>query len=239
MTPLFLTVTFDTAAFPFQEVLARRVFRVPRLDGLHECSRAAGAGEELGYAHNLRLRRLMQSLPTDAPFYKLYHRFIARVIAPRYGGRVSYAAHPKMRVHLAGTGSVSEFHCDADVTGREDQLNCYLPFTDVSDGATLWCQREYGSNVYGPLNLRYGQALIWDGGRLRHGTIHNGTGLTRVSCDFRFSVGGERPVQSPWRDVLSRRPVALPAPSITPPVFDPRPLTGQQAPATPARAHAG
>src|SRR5690606_14317032 len=122
--------------------------------------------------------------------------WVRRVLAPRYGGHISYAAHPKMRVHLAGTGSVSDFHCDADVTGRLDQINCYLPFTDVRDGSTLWCEHDYGSNDYAPLNLRYGQALVWDGGRLRHGTVHNDTDLTRVSCDFRFSVARPELVQS-------------------------------------------
>lgn len=208
MSALFLTVDYDTRAFPFHDVLAAGVFRVPRLCRLHEVWRRQTGKERLGYDDNLTLRALMQRLPDDAPFYALYHRWIARVLAPLYGGHISYPRHPKMRVHLAGTGCVSDFHCDADVTGRDDQINCYLPFTDVRDGATLWCQEDYGSDSYRPLALRYGQALVWDGGRLRHGTMRNDGPATRVSCDLRFGVPHPERVASPWRDVLAGRPGA-------------------------------
>jgi hypothetical protein len=50
----------------------------------------------------------MRQLSDDSLFYKLYHAWIARMVAPKYGLKISYSAHPKMRVHLAGTGSVSE-----------------------------------------------------------------------------------------------------------------------------------
>jgi len=211
MTATFLTFDYDVRAFPFQAVLASRVFRVGRLDQLHQTWRHQTGKAELVYADNLKLRALMQKMPAGSPFYALYHRWIAAFIAPKYGGKVSYSAHPKMRVHLAGTGSVSDFHCDADVTGRDDQINCFLPFTDVHGTCTIWSERAYGSGVYEPLNLRYGQALIWDGGRLKHGSVANTTNLTRVSCDFRFSMQRPERAHSPWRDVLAARPQLSPA----------------------------
>jgi hypothetical protein len=58
---------------------------------------------------------------------------------------------------------------------------------------------------YGPVNLRYGQALLWDGGLLEHGTYPNLTGSTRVSCDFRFHPLHPERVARPWRDVLAGR----------------------------------
>jgi hypothetical protein len=201
-------VEYDTGRYPFARVLAAEVFRGARLDQLHVSWRRR-LGHELTYADNLSLRRRMQRLPDDATFYKLYHAWIAGVVAPRYGGKISYSAHPKMRVHLAGTGSVSEFHTDVAVTGRSDQVNCYLPFTDVHDTCTVWSETGYGTGDYAPLNLSYGQALLWDGGRLRHGTYHNLTDSTRVSCDFRFRPLFPARVRSPWRDVLAGRPPAL------------------------------
>lgn len=102
----------------------------------------------------------MQALPDDSPFYILHHKWIAELVAPKFGKRIRYSAHPKMRVHLAGTSSVSDFHRDADVTGRSDQINCYLPFTDVFDSDTLWAESAYGLQDYHPINLRYGEALI-------------------------------------------------------------------------------
>ena len=199
-----IVVDYDTERFPFQAVLAKQVFGVERIDQLHLAWQGGAEGAGPGYADNLRLREKMQRLPDGSLFYKIYHGWVARVLTPHYG-KVSYSGHPKMRVHLSGTGSVSDFHRDEDVTGRADQINCYLPFTDVYDGCTLWAETDYGNDDYQPLNLNYGQALLWDGGRLRHGTYANHTPTTRVSCDFRFSVRTDTPVQSPWRDVLAGR----------------------------------
>jgi hypothetical protein len=200
-----LVIDYDTDRFPFHRILAAEVFKVSRLDELHLAWRRRTRRDELTYADNLALRRRMQQLPDDATFYPVYHAWIARVLAPRYGKKITYSAHPKMRVHLAGTGGVSEFHRDVDVTGRADQINCYLPFTDVHDTGTIWAESRYGARDYGPVNLRYGQALLWDGGLLEHGTYPNLTGSTRVSCDFRFHPLHPERVARPWRDVLAGR----------------------------------
>jgi len=201
-----LVIDYDTRRYPFHRAIAAEVFRIARLDQLHLAWQHRTGRDELTYADNLALRRRMQQLPDDSLFYRLYHAWIARVLAPKYGGKISYSAHPKMRVHLAGTGSVSDFHRDAEVTGRPDQINCYLPFTDVADGCTVWSESRYGAGDYEPVNLRYGQALLWDGGQLEHGTYQNLTDSTRVSCDFRFHPLRPERVASPWRDVLAGRP---------------------------------
>jgi hypothetical protein len=198
-------ISFATEQYPFDKVLEATVFKVPRLDNLHVYWAGESGKSKATYGDNLELRRLMQNLHDDSPFYKLYHKWIAENIAPRFGKRISYSAHPKMRVHLAGTGSVSEFHRDVDVTGRFDQINCYLPFTDVFDSNTLWCESARGLEDYRPINLKYGQALVWDGGFLKHGTFRNETNLTRVSCDFRFSVRNQQRVEPPWSDILLGR----------------------------------
>jgi hypothetical protein len=200
-------VEYDPDRYPFQQVLAAEVFRVARLDQMHLVWRRRTRRDELTYADNLSLRQRMQQLPGDCTFYKLYHAWIASEVARAYGGKISYSAHPKMRVHLAGTGSVSEFHTDVAVTSRTDQINCYLPFTDVYDTCTIWSESRYGARDYQPINLRYGQALLWDGGQLEHGTYQNLTDSTRVSCDFRFRPLHPERVVSPWRDVLAGRPV--------------------------------
>jgi hypothetical protein len=202
----FIIVRYETSRYPFQQVLASKVFKIPRLNQLHHVWKKQTGKESLDYKDNLALRKLMQRLSDESLFYKIYHKWIADVIAPHYGMKISYSAHPKMRVHLAGTKCVSDFHRDAEVTDRLDQINCYLPFTDVFDSCTLWCETDYGSEVYAPLNLKYGEALLWDGGMLKHGTYPNETYYTRVSCDFRFHAKNTELVKSPWSDILSARP---------------------------------
>jgi hypothetical protein len=202
----FIVIDYDADRYRFALILADTVFQVPRIDRLHEHWQRRTGRLALNYQDNLALRKRMQCLPDDALFYLAYHRWMAEVLAPHYAHRIRYSAHPKMRVHLAGTGSVSDFHCDADITGRDEQINCYLPFTDVFDGCTVHVESDYGNADYRPINLRYGQALVWDGGRLAHGSLANTTASTRVSCDFRFHAKQPELVRSPWRDVLADRP---------------------------------
>ena len=201
----FIVISYDIREYPFQQILAKQVFKVPQLSQLHTVWKKQTNKTKLDYQDNLALRNVMQRLPDNSLFYKVYHRWIVKVLAPHYGNKISYSAHPKMRVHLAGTKSVSNFHIDSQVTKRLDQINCYLPFTNVFEGATLWCEVDYGTEKYEPLNLEYGQALLWDGGCLKHGTYANDTTNTRVSCDFRFSYKKPEIVTAPWNQILSSR----------------------------------
>lgn len=177
---------YDVARYPFAEYLAKYVFRVPDLARLHEVW-AGRKGGALDYRDNLALREAMQRLPPGSAFYRIYGRFATRLVAPLFGGRISYSSAPKMRVHLAGTGSVSLWHRDADVTGRPDQINIWLPVTDSFGTNCLWVESDYGRGDHQPVPVRYGEALFFDGGLLSHGTVHNDTGATRVSFDLRFA----------------------------------------------------
>ena len=204
---------YDLAAFPFPVVLECTVFKVQPLAELHQHWRRVKAKrqgtDELGYADNLALRKLMQDLPDDAPLYRLYHRFVRNVVGPVFGGRISYSSRPKMRIHLAGTASVSSWHRDVDVTHRPDQINVFLPFTPCFGGNALWCESGYGARDYCPIELMPGEAYLFDGGYLAHGTVANETEVTRCSLDFRFAVTRAGGVAAPWSRILSGRPASL------------------------------
>ena len=189
-------IAYDVASYPFAEWVAGAVFKVRRLDELHEAwlrhKLAKGLAPTLDYADNLRLRALMQQLPDDSPFYTLYRRFVRRVLAPWFDGKISYASHPKMRVHLAGTPTVSKWHRDVEVTRRPELITVWLPFTDAFGSNALWVESGYGMGDHRPVPVAYGQALVFDGGFLEHGTVGNDSGRSRVSIDFRFSPIGPR-----------------------------------------------
>jgi hypothetical protein len=200
-------LNYDTARFGFAEYLARHVFRVDDLSRLHQ-GWARHRGKELEYRDNLELREVMQRLPAGSAFYRIYERFNRRLVAPLFGGRISYSSAPKMRVHLAGTGSVSLWHRDADVTGRPDQINIWLPVTDSYGTNCLWVESDYGRGDHRPVPVRYGQALFFDGGFLSHGTVPNDTGATRISFDMRFAPLAGR-ASGPVDRFLGHRPPGL------------------------------
>jgi hypothetical protein len=192
----WVLLRYDTARFPFAAVLRRDVYHVRDLGRLHEAVRATrrrrGRPDVLNGSDNLATRKKMQDLPDDSAFMKLYHHFVASVLSPLVGRGLSYTRRPKMRIHFPGTPSVSSFHHDIIVTRRIDQVNFWMPFNDVSDSATLWLESDYGRADYQPVPVRYGEALIFDGGYLGHGSVANTGDTTRVSLDMRFAFRGAR-----------------------------------------------
>ncbi|WP_404341646.1 hypothetical protein [Pseudoalteromonas mariniglutinosa] len=193
----FVVIDYDTQQFPFAYLLSRDVFKVAQLNNLHNYVKAHRQHlgvklDQLSVKDNLLFREMMQSLADNSPFFQLYRYFMTKVITPLVGQSLSYSAHPKMRVHFPGTTSVSSFHHDIIVTKRIDQVNLWMPMVDLSETATLWLESDYGKEDYQPIALKYGQALIFDGGFLGHGSKFNDTDTTRISFDLRFSLKGAK-----------------------------------------------
>lgn len=190
----WVVLDYDVKQFPFAVVLRRDVYKVARLDRLHTYvaahRRAKGDDSPLGSRENAAVRKAMQDLPADAPFRKLYHHFMRKVLSEWVGRSLSYSNNPKMRIHFPNTPSVSGFHHDIIVTKRIDQVNFWMPITSVDGGATLWLESDYGKRDYAPVKVNYGQVLIFDGGYLGHGSVVNDTETTRISLDMRFSYKG-------------------------------------------------
>lgn len=188
----WVLLDYDTTRWPFVAVLSRDVYKVRRLDRLHVYLRAhktrMGESRTLPTARdNVTVARMMADQPPEADFWRLYHGFMLRVLAPMVGRGISYTQTPKLRIHLAGTRSVSSFHHDICVTKRIDQINFWMPFCDVAEETALWLESAYGAGDFRPVPVRYGQVLIFDGGYLGHGSVANLSDRTRVSLDMRFS----------------------------------------------------
>jgi len=218
MTPARLVVArFDVRRFPWAEVVGRACFGAPDLPRLHLTAAAGrrrrGQARDTTAADNLAFRARLAGLPPDAEFFRLYHAFAGGVVAPLFGGRISYTSRPTFRVHMPGTQAISLWHRDADVTGRLDQINVWTPFTPVAGANSLWIEQHYGAQDYAPVTLGYGEFLCFDGGLLAHGSVENTTTTTRVSMDFRFApLTHDDGVDL---GILQARPAAPPPPQDT------------------------
>lgn len=216
-----LILRYDIRRFPFAALLSRDVFGLRDLGRLHEAlaaqRRAEGRPDRRPtHRDNLALRAMMERLPEGAGFWRLYHGFMLGVLAPLVGRGISYSSRPKMRVHLAGTPSVSSFHHDICVTGRVDQVNFWMPFADALGDAALWLESDYGRGDFAPVPLRYGEVLVFDGGYLGHGSVANGSDRTRVSLDMRFSFKGAA-TRAEGVALMDRLAEVLPEPKGDPP----------------------
>jgi len=203
---------YDSKRYPFVAALERTVFKVRPLEQLHvhwaRVKQKRRGTSALDYRDNLALRKLMQDMPDDSLLLQVYHRFVREILPPMFGKHISYSRRPKMRVHLAGTPTVSTWHRDVDVTGRPDQINVFLPFTRCYSTNSLWCESEIGLKDYRPIELEVGEAFLFDGGFLEHGTVANKTDTTRCSLDFRFAASSTT-VPPPWALILAGRPAGM------------------------------
>ena len=80
--------------------------------------------------------------------------------------------------------AVGEFHRDRDYNHPLDEINIWVPITSSKKTNTIWIESKFDKNDYKPMNLDYGQFLIFDSG-LKHGNRINKENKTRISFDFR------------------------------------------------------
>lgn len=137
--------------------------------------------------HGLMLSdQIRAGLPDQA--IATFAAFVHEVLPPVIGGPVlRHQVRPVMRVHMHGGHSISGMHRDRDWGQRSDVWNLWLPFTDAWGTNSIWIESEEDADDQRPAELRFGQALVFRGADLRHGSIRNDTGSTRVSCDIRFA----------------------------------------------------
>ncbi len=210
--PVFKFVSFDAQKYIFAKLFAMRALHVKDLSRFHEGviarKRENGESSELTYEDNLAARELLNRSAAESWFWPLHRAFVANVIAPLFNHRVAYTWPPTFRVHMAGSPSVSDWHRDVEVTGRDELITVWMPFVDTFDTNSIWVETEYGNQNYAPIDVRHGQALLFDSGYLSHGSVSNTTNVTRVSMDFRVSPKDLNPDQ---RDlgILRARPPGM------------------------------
>ena len=80
--------------------------------------------------------------------------------------------------------AVGEFHRDRDYNHPIGEINIWVPITSSQNSNTIWIESKFDKMDYIPMNLKYGQFLIFDSG-LKHGNKINQENKTRISFDFR------------------------------------------------------
>ncbi|MEN3309338.1 MAG: hypothetical protein V7603_5540 [Micromonosporaceae bacterium] len=171
--------TYDLREYPFPSVAAA-VLGIDRLESLHEhYPLPEGSTGD-------------QDAPVHAVFYQRYpqirahyERFLRERIAPDYGEDLCVQRVPSFRVQYPGVTASREFHRDSDYNHQTGTINYWLPVTRAFATNTVWIETEPDAGEFHPVEMSPGQFLRFDALRLKHGSHPNGTGVTRVSFDFR------------------------------------------------------
>lgn len=123
-------------------------------------------------------------------FQNMYKSFIEEIIKPEFGEEVVYQTIPTFRLHFPGNIAVGEYHRDRNYRDEKwardvKEVNFFLPFTDAFGTNTIWVESEEDKQDFQPIEVEYGQIVMWDGSNLLHGNKTNEERTTRVSFDFR------------------------------------------------------
>ncbi|MEM1203674.1 MAG: hypothetical protein AAGN66_10635 [Acidobacteriota bacterium] len=184
-------IHYDRRRFDFR-AWAHRALGCPAMGcsdlGLLHRHLSPSQREDLGATRKALLARLDDAFGEVAD---LYRRFVAEVVAPRFGKLVSYQDPPIFRVQLDGFGTISPFHCDRFFNDDPESpvlrrsRNVWVPLTPVAGNNSLWIESAPGAGDHRPVAADFGQALIFDAMSLEHGSRANDTGVTRVSFELR------------------------------------------------------
>ena len=117
-------------------------------------------------------------------FRGLLYDYVATFLFPISG----YQPLAGMRVNFHGSKAILCFHSDAEYGQTSEGINLWLPVTKVWGSNSMYLESDVGRGDFTPLQLEYGQACIFYGSKLVHGTVDNDSGSTRISYDIRFRV---------------------------------------------------
>jgi len=118
-------------------------------------------------------------------FLKLFDKFVTYLANDLFKENIIYQSKPTLRVHIPDNMAVGEFHRDRNYNHPAEEINFWVPITQAINTNTIWIESDYDKKDFKPMNLDYGQFLIFDSGLL-HGNKLNIEKKTRVSFDFRI-----------------------------------------------------
>ena len=126
-------------------------------------------------------------------FLKLYDKFVSHLAHNLFKENLVYQSKPTLRIHIPENMAVGEFHRDRNYNHPIEEINFWVPITEAKNTNTIWIESDYDKKDFKPMNLDYGQYLIFDSGLL-HGNKLNSEKKNLVSFDFRIIPS------SKWKD---------------------------------------
>ena len=117
-------------------------------------------------------------------FLNIYKDFVLYLSSTIFKEELVFQRTPTLRIHLPKNKAVGDFHRDREYNHPIEEINIWVPITSAFDTNTIWLESAFDKEDYSPMNINFGQGLIFDSG-LKHGNMVNVENLTRLSFDFR------------------------------------------------------
>jgi hypothetical protein len=180
-------IKFDKEKFPFDKMIGNlydddldKLF-----DGLDHSNKKLGEDTDSVF-HKIFYDHLRSGFPE---FIELYKKFIKEVICPLFPEEeyIIYQKTPSFRVTQPGGKAVYVPHSDGDALHKHPsgEINIFLPLTKSFGNNSMYLESIPGLGDYEPIEMEFGEILLFYGNKQRHFNKLNDTKVTRCSFDFR------------------------------------------------------
>tara|TARA_B100001093_G_C26449878_1_gene851814 strand:- start:320 stop:649 length:330 start_codon:yes stop_codon:yes gene_type:complete len=82
-------------------------------------------------------------------------------------------------------------HIDADYNHPKEEMNYWMPITELNEINTVWHETQPNKGDFQPLIINYGEIAKVYFNQCRHFSKLNTTNKTRLSLDFRIIPGSK------------------------------------------------
>ena len=189
---------FDKKIFKFQEVFTKHFSRYKpiKLENIHKVLPQEFMPKKVVKVENDQNQRIYKYLykidkgyelkkrNKSSSFLKSFDEFIYFLAKNIFKESLVYQSKPTLRVMFPNNKAVGDFHRDREYNHPLEEINVWVPITNSKNTNSIWIESKFDKSDYKPMNLRYGEFLIFDSG-LKHGNKINIEKKTRFSFDFR------------------------------------------------------
>jgi hypothetical protein len=133
-----------------------------------------------------------------------FNQFVENEVSLHFDENFVYQKLPTFRIQWPDDQAIHYWHYDADEDHMHPdwEINFQLAITDMFDTNSTWVESVPGLKDFHPMEMKYGEYVVFDGNRCLHGNKTNTTGKTRVSFDFRV-IPFSRYTPEKYKEVLS------------------------------------
>lgn len=190
---------FDTSTYPLRRLIEQHLHEATgceRLEDFHAHipadkmptdpieGTAHTYGHDLLYAVDPAFRQAGIVEARDRGFVGIYRRLMRHLQDEVFGEPVVFQRLPSLRIQYPGFTSYGVMHRDREYNHPKDEINIWMPITDVRGTATMVIESQIDKADYFPIELPYGEFVVFDSA-LMHGNVVNEEGYTRFSIDMR------------------------------------------------------
>lgn len=173
---------YSVDEYPFRKHI-QEILEEEELENIHE--KTENFFLERKKDQSTKQHKMFYKKYEGSSFQECYEKFVTNYCTDLLQVKLINQAKPTFRIHMPNNVGVGEFHKDSDYDHPMEEINFLVPVTEAKETSTIWCETKPGLGDYAPINLEYGQCLIFKGSHLKHGNKENKTENTRVSFDFR------------------------------------------------------